>query len=647
MICRKIYLIFSFILILQSGITCPLKMMDDGANQGEVDIQKMKVDQLCDSCWEYRFLSPEKAMQLGEEAMKLAISIGYEKGIAQSYNDLGILFIDEANYEKAIEYFMTSLSIRKKLQDSSGIAAIYNKLGIVYQKQGRLSDALDAQLKALAIYEAAQNKAYQAVCLNNIAIIHQNLGDLERSLEYHQYALAMRVDLLDNKGEGASYLNMANVFLKLADTNSAVNYYQKALTIFQHFDDDEAYSTTLNNLGKVYLAELEYKKALPLLEKSLDLRLKMEDKKALSSSYAKLGEVYLGLKQQSLSKEMLLKSLQLAREVGVVEEEMETCSLLSLLFSKMNRYDSAYYYHVIYQELRDSVYQDRLDQQIVEVQSRYDVQRQKSENQLLVRENELFEAQLSQRKTEILLLIFIIISITGAGIFFYYRYRQRQQEIHTKELLKQNEIRMQAVIDAQESERRRIARDLHDGVGQKLSGIRLQWESSKIPQASMEHQDKLTSMKRLLDESVEEVRSISHQMMPKELEQFGLVPAIDQTLINSLGMSSIQYKFEHHGMESRVSQQIELALFRILQELVSNIIKHAGASMVTIQLLKNKRNLVLVVADNGVGMDLKSPKISGIGMMNVESRVDSIKGHIHIETAKNNGMTTTIRIPII
>ena len=618
--------------------------------QNKRDSVEMVVNQLCDSCWEYRFESPEKAKRFGEEALCMANEYGYNKGIAQSYNDLGILLIDEAKYVQAIEYFEHALKIREKLHDSAGMAALFNKMGIVYQKQGKLGESLSKQLLALAIYESTNNRAYQAICINNIAIIHQNLGDLEQSLDYHQQALNLRVELADNKGEGTSYLNMANVFLKLSDTVSAIDYYDKALSIFQHFNDDEAYSAALNNLGKVYLAQKQYAIALPYLEKAMNLRLKAEDKKALSSTYAKLGEAYLGINKMVLSKEMLIESLALANEVGVVEEEMETVGLLADLYSKTDRYDSAYFYGKAYRALRDSVYTHRLDQQIVEVQARYDTQRQKSENELLVRMNQLYESQLTQRKTEIWLLIFVLISFTGAGIFFYYRYRQRQRDLHTQALLKLNEKRMQAVIDAQESERRRIARDLHDGVGQKLSGIRLQWESMKMQVENPVREERFVFMSKLLDETVQEVRNISHQMMPKELEQFGLIPAIEQTLLKSFEFSDLVYEFEHHGMEERVPQVIELALFRILQELISNIIKHSQATQVTIQLINNKRNLVMVVEDDGVGVAYSPVKPSGkagIGMMNVESRVEAIKGHLYIESENGKGMAITIRIPLI
>jgi len=642
---RKIILLLICVWPVLNLFSQPEYEYDSALISGE-EVSPALIKSLCDSCWEYRLSSPERARKFGETALHLSKKMGYESGLAQAYNDLGILYIDEADYERAIDYFEQAMTLRQQMHDTLGMAALYNKLGIVYQKQGNLRDALEAQLQALNIYESTNKQAYQAICMNNIAIIHQNLGDLDHSLDYHQRALQLRIDLADNKGEGESYLNMANVYLKLSDTNSAIQNYQKAFTIFQHFDMEEAQSTTLNNLGKLYVAQKQYNQALPLLEQALNLRQKSDDKKALSSTYAKLGEAYLGMNNTMKSKHMLLKSMQLAGDVGVVEEEMETYGLLSRLYANIHLYDSAWYFGKIYLNLRDSVYQQRLDQQIVEVQARYDNERQKAENQLLVSENQLFESQLRQRRTEILLLVFVIISLVGAAIFFYYRYRQRQRELQTQALLKQNASRMQAVIDAQEVERRRIARDLHDSVGQKLSGIRLQWESMAMQDASHRAEPRFNSLKILLDEAVDEVRGISHQMMPKELEQFGLVPAIEQTILRSFLTDKVQCHFEHHGLSERLPKQVELALFRVLQELISNILKHANARHVTVQLVKSQRNLVLVVEDDGVGFDTGSVKRSGIGMMNVDSRVNAISGLLNVESYPGKGTVVTIRIPL-
>jgi len=608
-------------------------------------VDTIRVMQLCDSCWLNRFSHPDKALTFGLKALELAKQAGFIKGIAQAYNDLGILYIDQSDYTKALESFTFSLEIRKEQNDSTGIAASFNKMGIVFQKQGKLQQALEMQMNALQIYEQSGHVSNQSICLNNMAIIHQNLGDLEKSLDYHQKALDLRISSGDGMGEGHSYLNMANVFLKMSDTAMSVSFYEKALQLFRHYNNDEAQSACLNNLGKLYLARGDFEKAFLFLEEALQIRQKGEDKKAMASTYAKLGQAYMGLNEPTLAKSMLLQAAHLAEESGVLDEKLEALKSLGELYARLFQFDSAYYYGENYRLWMDSVYSTRLNEQIVEAQIKFDSERQLNENQLLTRENQLFESQLLQRRTEIWLLISMVISVVGAAIFFYYRYRQRQQELHAMAMVKLNESRLAAVIEAQESERRRIARDLHDGVGQKLAGMRLLWEANRDNE-SVNTAEQFLSIKKLMDQSVQEVRSISHQMMPKELEQFGLVAAIDQMLSEGIVKDTICWNFEHLNLTPRLNSAIELALFRITQELVSNIIKHANAKQVNVQLLKTNDHVVLMVSDDGKGMTPDSDKTRGIGMVNIESRATSLGGKVYVETALGKGTVITIRIPL-
>jgi signal transduction histidine kinase len=135
-------------------------------------------------------------------------------------------------------------------------------------------------------------------------------------------------------------------------------------------------------------------------------------------------------------------------------------------------------------------------------------------------------------------------------------------------------------------------------------------------------------------------------MMPKELEQFGLVPAIEGMLYNNLKNTNIQYSFDHLGIEKRLPQLIELNLFRITQELVSNTIKHAKANNLNIQLLKRQNNVVLIAEDDGCGFEVTEIDGLGIGLMNIESRVKSINAHLDIESELNKGTTIRVRIPV-
>ncbi len=608
------------------------------------DITRVKI--LCDLCWEYRFVSADSALLYGEQALQLAGSINYPKGQAQAYNDMGIVYIGRGEFDHALDYFNKSMEIRKVLGDTAGMASLYNKIGIVYQKQGKLKLALKNQIQALKIYEQLKQDLWIGYCLNNIAIVHQNLGNLEKSLEYHFKALRYREQMNDVYGEGGSLGNIGNVYVKMGDTAAAIGYYEKALSMLRQVQDAEAISVQLSNLGNIYAARGDYEKARELLDESLQLREKMGDRKGISSALIKLGDLYLDQKKYKDAARALYRGLAIAKEISVVEEEMSALLTIAKMHALQNNHDSAFLYTNYYIATKDSVYEKRLAQQIVDVQEKYETEKREQQIALLKKENELTEIRLKQRKTEIGMLISLIVSIVGAGIFVLYRRRQMQKAALDAAVIEHAEAQLKAVLEGQDQERQRIARELHDGVGQTLSGIKLNWENLSDSFDNSGKKKQLEKMAHMLDDVVTEVRSISHQMMPKELEQFGLVPAIRSVLQFSFGGTGISYSFEEDGLDARLPQPVELGLFRIIQELVSNILKHAGATKVNIRILHRNNRIILLVEDNGKGFDFDKVKGSGIGLMNISSRVEAIKGVLNYETAEGKGTIVTIRIPL-
>jgi len=205
---------------------------------------------------------------------------------------------------------------------------------------------------------------------------------------------------------------------------------------------------------------------------------------------------------------------------------------------------------------------------------------------------------------------------------------------------------IKAVFDAQEEERQRIAKDLHDGVGQQISAVKIHLQGLKdaIVKAAPEQEKEFDSIVEMVTDTGTEVRGISHQMMPRALTELGLVAAMEDMLEKSFKYHNIRYSFEHHGLENRLDAHVEVGLYRIAQELVNNILKHAGASKVDVQLMKTRSHCVLIVQDNGKGIG--SEKSDGIGMMNINNRVRTLHGELSFESGDEEGTTATIRIAI-
>lgn len=603
---------------------------------------KEKLHILCDLCWEYRTVSTDSALMYGNMALKLSDEIDDKEGKAQAYNDLGIIYLDKGSFDTAHNYFLNSLEIRRQNSDSSGMGSSYNKIGILYQKQGKLGKALDNQMKALEIFEQLKKDLWVAYTLNNIAIINFNIGNLETSLDYHERGLAMRLKLEDEYGIANSYGNIANVQLAIGDTNLAINNYNLALNIFSELDDKEAESVQLANLGTIYLSKRNYTAAIFYIERSLLLREELGNKKAIASSCLKLGEVHMELENYNEAYFYLNKANQLASEIDVVEEKVQSFYDLTKLFLLKENMDSSYKYLNLFTFYKDSIYKARLNQQIIDAQIRYDVDQKNKDIQLYKSKTELNLAKLKQRRLEIWLLTLVIVMIVAVATFMLINRRRRQIIALNKARIIHNQKIIQEVINAQEEERHRIARELHDGVGQTLSAIKLNYE---IALREKGNSDEFSQFVNSLDEAVNEVRSISHQMIPNELEQFGLIPAIETFLNSRLYKKKINYEFEHHNIDKRLNPSVELAIFRIVQELTGNVIKHSQANNMSVQIIANVQNVVLLVTDDGIGFNSKEKLNHGIGLTNIESRVSGLNGIVNLESSKNIGTSISIRIP--
>lgn len=228
------------------------------------------------------------------------------------------------------------------------------------------------------------------------------------------------------------------------------------------------------------------------------------------------------------------------------------------------------------------------------------------------------------------LLVFIVATI----LLYQRKIREKQQSL------------FQSVIDAEEKERNRIAKDLHDSLGASMSAIKLYFESL-MP--NIDDKEKSILVYNMLDDACNEVRSISHQMMPQVLLKEGLFVATRQFCAPFMNLPHLNFELNILGSEIRPSKpSTELMIYRVLQELINNSIKHSKATEIIVQLIQAKNELILSVEDNGIGRsDIINESSDGLGMSNLRSRVQYLKGQLVFENAEvGQGLTALIRIPI-
>lgn len=241
----------------------------------------------------------------------------------------------------------------------------------------------------------------------------------------------------------------------------------------------------------------------------------------------------------------------------------------------------------------------------------------------------------------------LVIVILLVFLFFFviiYQRKMIKNQVELRKLHDEKQIDLlNAVFETQESERKRLAEDLHDSVGQVLSAIKLNLHRLDKNCVSDSTQPLLVDTRKLTDECIQEIRNIIHNVLPPVLTDYGLLEALEGLCIKIEQTTNVKVELKKNMGKIRVQPEIELAFYRIAQELFSNAIKHSGATAIHVTLTKEAEWLVMEFKDNGKGFNIKQVK-HGFGLKNLESRVQLINGEINTYTKPQNGTITIIRV---
>ncbi len=592
--------------------------------------------------WQYRLVDQEKAISYGNKAIALGRKVNYNKGIAQAYNDLGIIYFDKEQYDTAIRLYQNAITIRQQLNDQGGIAKLYNKIGIIYQKQGYFDAALEQQLKALKLFEKSADQVGISYSLNNIGIIHQNMGFYEKAIEFQERSIAIKETIDDSYGLAGSYVNIANNYLNLQQHDKAASFYNKAIAISRSIGDKEYLSNALNNMGHLYLQMGQPAKAIPVVEESYRLRDRLNDSKGMVSCLNNLAEAQLQFGNYKAAEAYLQPAIDMALKAVNCKPELNKLYLTyAHLLETTGAYDQALGMYKRYATTRDSLYTDELGQRFAQLDMRYKT----LEKEKLIQQQQFAINRKNYWITSIGILLALVLLL---GYSWYKRYQLRQEKKLQTAIILQQDLATRAILDAEENERKRIAADLHDGVGQMMSVVKMNLSSveNELPFTDTRQKLAYEKIMSLVDESCREIRSISHQMMPNALLKTGLASAIKE-FIDKIDSRIIRINLHTEGLNERLDSNIETVCYRVIQECVNNVIKHSGANTLDISLFKDPDGIAATIEDNGRGFDTSKPLVSeGMGLKNIRSRISYLKGTVDIDSNPGRGTLVAIHVPL-
>jgi len=594
--------------------------------------------------------------------------------------------------DQAEDIYLRALSKSDSLKNDSLALLIIYKMGRRYNQTLRPQAYIDLSEKYFSKHEKYNDYPFQYI--NSIYLRYSafvKLGDYKNAISEVLKADSLVIKLPEEKRNKylPTNLYLANIYTKQNMFTEAIDLAQKGLAQTEKADPNNNYnlSYAYKILYESYFLLDSLQQSSAYYEKYID-KLKIHEKSLKFRAYhfsnfhkpmqsfateEKLLELYNSLSREKVNYSIksdigfVLASLYERQKkykkaisfwkLGIINSEdndaynLYPTDKIYSTYLKLNEVDSAATYMRMYNAINQRVINKNRNEEIEALNAKYQSSLKDSE---INAQNLIIEKQKREKNTLVASIIIGLIMLVGTIWFLFSHLKHKKQiteaELEIKnqkisELQKERKIlSMASMIEGQEAERVRIAKDLHDGLGGLLSTAKAHFSNI---QSEIQKIEKLKVYNRanfMIDEACEEVRRISHNLMPATLKLDGLKSAVEQLAEDLSDAHPFTINTEFVGFEGTMHEKVEIFIFRIIQEATNNIVKYAKASEVLIQLSESDDAYNLIIEDNGIGFD-KTQTNYGIGLKSIESRVDYLKGTLDIDSKIDEGTTISIALP--
>jgi two-component system NarL family sensor kinase len=582
---------------------------------------------------------------------RINFSYGIRKGLSMSVKYYG----DRGDFQQS---FLYADSLTLFLKNDSSYAA-KREMGILYWDMannynyiGDYYKSIEYYLLAIRVFEKFNDKKYLCSLYGNLSSIYTHTADTAKSLEYIKKALVIAEASTDDDLKCRTLMNYANELLNKKQFSAAQEVLIEAEPIVLRLQNT-AYSEYFFYMkGDLALHQKEFTTAITYLRKSLQLAKIDNDAHQITGVMSLMFECFNAMNNLSDSKIYLDSTLLLAEQAGLKMRRREVYDGLAVWYEKKGDYRNSNKYLKKSMALKDSILSDENNKRIVSLEMRYQVASKETEIQNLKTEKELQQLSIQQKNILNYILIGTALTMLIIALLSYRNYRQKQklQQQRINELETEKQLTAtEAVLKGEEQERSRLAKDLHDGLGGMLSGIKYSFNAMKenLVMTPENHQAFERSID-MLDSSIQEMRRVAHNMMPESLVRFGLDTAL-KDFCNDINQSgALQVNYQSIDMNNvQLEQTAAITVYRIVQELLHNTLKHAAAKTAIVQVTKTGNQLSITVEDDGKGFD---PAIvthaRGIGWSNIQHRVDFLKGTLDLDSQPGRGTSIHIELDI-
>jgi signal transduction histidine kinase len=632
-----------FFFILSFNATAQTPEIDQLHSRAKNATGKEQAVLYAEASFAARNVHADTALYFARKATEIANEFNYTLGKIMASQAMGRVMTVKAEYDLAQKYFTQVIELATAQKNDSMISAGYNGTGSCLWSLGKFAQSLENHFKALEIREKTNDIKGIIASKSNIGMVYQSQGKPKLAEQFVNEALELLKTHNDPSLKISTLHTLANIMGMQGKIDEALQIDAEGIVLAERTNNEFSKAMFYDNMANCYLygEPPDFPKAIEFFRRTLQIDSAFSNKKQMSDSYSNLGNVFLMQEKYAEAIPYFQRSVILASESGFAQGEQRSYELQATAYKLSGHPDKAFETLQKSNKIKDSLFNSASESKMLEMQTLYET----------VKKEQKIEQQHNRLRLQNFLFIGIGVLVVLAGLLINSQAKRHNLKKETQlqaEIMKQQEMATKAVLEAEENERQRIAKDLHDGVGQMMSAAKMNLSAfeSEIRFTSDEQKKSFEKVIGLVDESCKEVRTVSHIMMPNALLKNGLAAAI-LDFTDKLDKKSLTIHIYTEGLEERLDSNIETVLYRVLQECVNNVIKHAKATTLDISVLKDKDGINATIEDNGKGFDTTDKsKFDGIGLKNIITRVEYLKGTVDFDSAPGRGTVVALHVPV-
>lgn len=579
-----------------------------------------------------------------EKGRILSEKLNYLKGLYHHQNQKTILLYTKGMYKEAMVEAQKGLQYARQLKDSSNVVVMLNNLGILSMYFGDYEGQLNYAMQVVRSVESIKDSSKLTGAYLNLANSYHALRQYRKGVNNAAYGI--RVNDINTVKYGyvnRVYSTLAQCYEGLGMTDSALYFFDIAIKESVRTNDKYAEGSIYGYKANVYAVSNRFGDMLSAATKSNDVSKELQSRQLTAGALNTLAFAqYLNNNNES-AKTLILQSLAIGKEDSLVEELKESYSILSYIAARQGEFSTSIAARKSADSIGEVIINDKVIRNTTELQEKYESE--KKDAKIQIQKAQLFKKDIWNYILAGSILMILVISILSYRNYRHTKSLQQQRisELETEKQLSATE----AVLKGEEQERTRLAKDLHDGLGGMLSGIKYTLNDMKGNLImTAENAQAFERSMDMLDSSIREMRRVAHNMMPEALVKFGLDTAIRDFCNDITKSGALQVQYQSIGFDDAELDQVKnVTIYRIVQELLNNTMKHASAKNALVQLTYNKEQLTVTVEDDGMGFDPACLKLSkGIGWSNIQNRVEFLKGTWDVSSEPGKGTSVHIEI---